>query len=204
MLQIKLAVIYYSLTGHNFQLASAAAEAAKEAGAEVRLARVPELIPTEQLESNEGWQSYQKAAEGVPNASLDDLEWADAYIFSTPTRFGNVAGQMKMFLDSSVSLWVQGKLANKAASVMTSAQNPHGGQESTALTLYNTLHHWGAILVPPGYTDPVIYGAGGNPYGASATATREVAVPEEVLAAARHQTRRVVQVAGWLKKGQEG
>ncbi len=195
MSKVKLAIIYYSLTGHNYQLAKAAAEAAQEAGAEVRLAHVPELIPTSQLESNEGWKNYQRVAADVPEATLVDLEWADAYIFSTPTRFGNVSGQMKMFLDSTVKLWMEGKLTDKVVSVMTSAQNPHGGQESTALALYNTMHHWGAILVPPGYTDPCIYAAGGNPYGTSATATREVAVAKEVLAAARHQAKRVVHIA---------
>lgn len=199
MSKVKLAIIYYSLTGHNYQLAKAAAEAAQEAGAEVRLAHVPELIPTSQLESNEGWKNYQRVAADVPEATLVDLEWADAYIFSTPTRFGNVSGQMKMFLDSTVKLWMEGKLSDKVVSVMTSAQNPHGGQESTALALYNTMHHWGAILVPPGYTDPCIYAAGGNPYGTSATATREVSVAKEVLAAARHQAKRVVHIAEKLK-----
>lgn len=199
MSKVKLAIIYYSLTGHNYQLAKAAAEAAQEAGAEVRLAHVPELIPTSQLESNEGWKNYQRVAADVPEATLADLEWADAYIFSSPTRFGNVSGQMKMFLDSTVKLWMEGKLTDKVVSVMTSAQNPHGGQESTALALYNTMHHWGAILVPPGYTDPCIYAAGGNPYGTSATATREVAVAKEVLAAARHQAKRVVHIAEKLK-----
>lgn len=199
MSKVKLAIIYYSLTGHNYQLAKAAAEAAQEAGAEVRLAHVPELIPTSQLESNEGWKNYQRVAADMPEATLVDLEWADAYIFSTPTRFGNVSGQMKMFLDSTVKLWMEGKLSDKVVSVMTSAQNPHGGQESTALALYNTMHHWGAILVPPGYTDPCIYAAGGNPYGTSATATREVSVAKEVLAAARHQAKRVVHIAEKLK-----
>jgi NAD(P)H dehydrogenase (quinone) len=203
MSSVKVAVIYYSLTGHNLQLAQAAADAAKAAGAEVRLARVPELIPAEKLESNEGWKNYMKAAEGIPEATLDDLEWADVYIFSTPTRYGNVAAQMKMFLDSTGGLWAAGKLTNKVATVMTSAQNPHGGQESTALAFYNTLHHWGAIIVAPGYTDNCIFAAGGNPYGTSATANRDVKVSEEVMIAARHQACRVVQVAGWIKAGQE-
>jgi NAD(P)H dehydrogenase (quinone) len=202
MSSVKVAVIYYSLTGHNLQLAQAAADAAKEAGAEVRLAHVPELIPAEKLESNEGWKNYIKAAEGIPEASQDDLEWADVYIFSTPTRYGNVAAQMKMFLDSSAALWAAGKLSNKVATVMTSAQNPHGGQESTALAFYNTLHHWGTIIVSPGYTHECIYKSGGNPYGASASASRSVQVAPEVLESARYQARRAVQVAGWIKAGQ--
>lgn len=201
MKNVKVAVIYYSLTGHNLQLARAAAEAAEAVGAQVRLARVPELVPSEKLESNEGWQNYMKEVAEIPEASLEDLEWADAYIFSTPTRFGNVAGQMKMFLDSTSSLWAAGKLNDKVVTGMTSAQNPHGGQESTLLTLYNTMHHWGAIVVAPGYSDESIFAAGGNPYGASASANQSVQVPEEILEAARHQARRVVQVAGWIKAG---
>lgn len=199
---VKVAVIYYSLTGHNLQLARAAAEAAGAAGATVRLAHVPELLPEGALASNAGWVNYRQAAAGIPEATQDDLEWADVYIFSTPTRYGNMAAQMKMFLDSSAALWAAGKLANKVATVMTSAQNPHGGQESTALAFYNTLHHWGAIVVAPGYTDDSIYTAGGNPYGTSASASRSVTVPDEVLQAARHQARRAVQIAGWIKAGQ--
>jgi NAD(P)H dehydrogenase (quinone) len=202
MSPVKVAVIYYSLTGHNLQLAQAAADAAKEVGAEVRLSHVAELIPAEKLESNEGWKNYMKAAEGIPEASLDDLDWADVFIFSTPTRYGNVAAQMKMFLDSTGGLWAAGKLANKVATVLTSAQNPHGGQESTALAFYNTMHHWGAIVVAPGYTNECIYKSGGNPYAASASANRDVKVSEEVLESARHQARRAVQIAGWIKAGQ--
>ncbi|WP_178075378.1 NAD(P)H-dependent oxidoreductase, partial [Pseudomonas sp. 2822-17] len=82
----------------------------------------------------------------VPEVTLDDLEWADAFIFSTPTRFGNIPGQVKQFLDTTGGLWFNGKLANKVVSAMSSASNAHGGQEATILALYNTMHHWGAII----------------------------------------------------------
>jgi NAD(P)H dehydrogenase (quinone) len=135
----------------------------------------------------------------VMEASLDDLEWADGYIFSVPTRFGNMAAQMKQFLDTAGPLWAQGKLANKAVTAMSSAQNPHGGQEATILSLYTVMAHWGAIIVPPGYTDPVVFQAGGNPYGTSTTAVPDGQVPAEVLQAARHQARRLVSIVEKLK-----
>jgi NAD(P)H dehydrogenase (quinone) len=102
---------------------------------------------------------------------------------------------MRAFLDQTGPLWGAGKLANKAASAMSSAQNPHGGQETTLQTLYYTFMHWGAILVPPGYTDAVIYASGGNPYGASVTATGQP-LSEEYRATIRHQARRLVEVTG--------
>jgi NAD(P)H dehydrogenase (quinone) len=103
----------------------------------------------------------------VPLASLDDLRWADGYAFGTPTRFGNVASQLKQFLDTATPVWLEGALADKPMTAFTSAINRHGGNESTLLALYNTAHHWGAIAVPPGYTDHAFTAAGGNPYGVS-------------------------------------
>ena len=132
--------------------------------------------------------------EDVPEAELADLEWADAYIFGTPTRFGNVSAQLKQFIDTTGGLWFEGKLADKVVSGFTSAQNPHGGQESTLLSLYNVFAHWGAILVTPGYTDPVLFEAGGNPYGASSTEEPT----EQELAAARYLGRRVAEKAALL------
>jgi NAD(P)H dehydrogenase (quinone) len=199
---VKLSVIYYSSTGTNFRLSQAAADAAKEAGAEVRLVRVNELAPESAIESNPAWKAHVEAAKNVPVASLDDLEWADAIIFSTPTRFGNMAAQMKQFLDTTGGLWFQGKLANKVVSAMTSASNPNGGQEATILSLYTTMYHWGAIVVAPGYTDPIIFQSGGNPYGTSVTAKDSGDIDDAVLSAAKHQAKRMVSVAGQLKKGQ--
>lgn len=199
MSNVKVAVIYYSSTGTNYRLAQAAEEGAKEAGAEVRLRRVQELAPQAAIESNPAWKAHLEATKDVPVATLDDLEWADAYIFSTPTRFGNVSSQMKQFLDTAGPLWAQGKLANKVATAMSSASNFHGGQEATVLSLYTTLYHWGAIVVTPGYTDPVIFTAGGNPYGTTATVNDQLSLDDKTLAAAKYQAKRVVEIARKLK-----
>ncbi len=111
--------------------------------------------------------------EDVPEASLEDLAWADAYVFGTPTRFGNVSAQLKQFIDTAGPLWAEGKLADKVVSGFTSALNAHGGQESTLLSMYNVFMHWGSIIVPPGYTDQSIFEAGGNPYGVSSTGNED-------------------------------
>ncbi len=203
MSNVKLAIIYYSSTGTNYQMVKAAEEAATAAGAEVRLRKVKELAPDAAIDSNPAWRAHLEATEDVPEAALDDLEWADAYLFSVPTRFGNVPAQFKQFIDTTGGLWFQGKLANKAVSAFTSAQNPHGGQESTLLAMYNTFHHWGSIIVSPGYTDQVLFGAGGNPYGTSTEDAGGEAIPESTVKAVQHQTRRLLTVAGWLVQGQQ-
>lgn len=201
MSDVRIAVIYYSAMGTNYQLARAAEEAARTAGADVRLRRVAETAPAAAIASNPAWQRHYHATKNlVPEASLDDLEWADGYIFSVPTRFGNLAAQMKQFFDTAGPLWSQGKLANKPVTAMSSAQNPHGGQEATILNLYTTMYHWGAIVVAPGYLDQSVFAAGGNPYGTSAVATADGTVPEPVLAAARFQAQRLVEVARRLKR----
>lgn len=201
---VKLAIIYYSMTGTNYQIAQAAQAGAEEAGAEVRLRKVPELAPEAAINSNAGWRAHLDATQHVAEASLADLEWADAYIIGTPTRFGNVTGQMKQFIDSTGGLWFQGKLANKVVAAFTSAQNAHGGQESTLLALHNTFYHWGCIIVPPGYTDQAVFANGGNPYGVSTNAASRGEISDTAKAAARHLAQRVVQVAGWIAKGKEG
>ena len=122
------------------------------------------------------------------------MEWANAYLFSAPTRFGVSASQLRAFIDSLGGLWAKGKLANKAVSAMTSAQNPHGGQETTLIGLYTTMMHWGAIIVAPGYSDPIQFQAGGNPYGVTVTANNEP-LSDAVKEAIRHQARRLVQFA---------
>lgn len=191
---VKVAVIYYSATGNVYKLAQAIEEGAKEAGAEVRLRKVHELAPEEAIKSNQGWYDHALMTEDVPEAQLDDLEWADAYIFGTPTRFGNVSAQLKQFIDTAGGLWFQGKLADKVVGGFTSASNAHGGQESTLLSMYNVFMHWGSIIVPNGYTDQSIFAAGGNPYGTSSTGTDEGPTEEE-LAVARYQGRRIAEKA---------
>ncbi len=199
--KVKLAVIYYSATGTNFRMAQAAAKAAPDSTVDVRLRKVRELAPAEAIAANPAWQAHIQATKEVPVAVPEDVEWADALILSTPTRFGNLAAQMKQFLDTLGGLWAQGKTVNKVVSAMTSAQNPHGGQETTLLSLYTTMYHWGTIVVPPGYTDPVIFGAGGNPYGTSVTAETTGEITEEAVRAVEYQARRVITVAEWIRKG---
>jgi NAD(P)H dehydrogenase (quinone) len=203
MTNVKLAVIYYSMGGTNYQLARWAEEGAKEAGAEVKVLKVPELAPQSAIEGNPVWKATVEATKDVPEVKLDDLEWADAIIFSVPTRFGNMPAQMKQFLDTTGGLWFNGKLANKVVSAMTSAQNSHGGQEATILSLYTTMYHWGAIVAAPGYTDPVTFGAGGNPYGTSVTVGQDGKMIEDVQAAVKHQAKRTVTVAEWVKKANQ-
>jgi NAD(P)H dehydrogenase (quinone) len=201
MSNVKLAIIYYSSTGTNYKMAKWAEEAAKEVGAEVKVLKVPELAPQEAIESNPAWKAHVEETKDVPEVTLNDLEWADAFIFSMPTRFGNVPSQMKQFLDTTGGLWFQGKLANKVVSVMSSASNAHGGQEQTILQFYTTMYHWGAIIAAPGYTDPSIFAAGGNPYGTSVTVDQNGNMKEDVEAAVKHQAKRTVQVAQWVKDG---
>ncbi|WP_102028985.1 NAD(P)H:quinone oxidoreductase type IV [Salirhabdus sp. Marseille-P4669] len=203
MANVNLAIIYYSSTGTNYQLAQWAEAAAKDAGAEVKVLKVPELAPDEAIDSNPAWRAHVDATKDVPIATSDDIEWADALIFSVPTRFGNVPSQMKQFLDTQGGLWASGKTVNKVVSAMTSAQNPHGGQEATVLALYTSMMHWGTILVPPGYSDPVLFGAGGNPYGTSVSQGQDGKMVEDVEGAVKHQAKRTVEVASWVKKGKQ-
>lgn len=201
MSNVKLAVIYYSMGGTNYQLAKWAEEGAKEAGAEVKVFKVQELASQSAIDNNPVWKAHTEATKNVPEVTKDDLEWADAIIFSVPTRFGNMASQMKQFLDRTGGLWAQGKLVNKVVSAMSSAQNPHGGQEATILSLYTVMYHWGAIVAAPGYTDPVTFGAGGNPYGTSVTVDQNGKMIEDVQAAVKYQAKRTVTVAQWVKRG---
>jgi len=203
MEKIKFAAIYYSMTGTNYQLAQWAAESAKEAGAEVRLLKVHELAPESAINSNPAWKAHVEATRDIPEASSADLDWADAIVFSVPTRFGNLAAQMKQFIDLQGGLWAQGKLINKVVSAMSSAQNSHGGQEATVKSLYTSMMHWGAIIVAPGYTDASIFEAGGNPYGTTVTQGKDGKMIENVKDAVFHQAKRTCEVAKWLKKGKE-
>ncbi len=187
--------------GTNYQLAKWAEASAKEAGADVKILKVQELAPQSVVENNDVWKATADATKDIPVATSDDIEWADAIIFSTPTRFGNMASQMKQFIDTQGGIWAKGKTINKVVSAMSSAQNPHGGQEATILSLYTSMMHWGAIIVPPGYSDPVVFGAGGNPYGTSVTVGSSGEMIEDVEAAVKHQAKRTVTVAEWVKKG---
>lgn len=196
----KVAVIYYSSTGTNHTMAKAVAEGAQAAGAEVRVRLVAENAPKEAIDRNPAWRAFVDSTDKEPRASLDDLEWADAVVFGTPTRYGNVSSQLKAFIDTTGGLWYQGKLADKVYAGFTSAANPHGGQESTLLALYNTLYHWGAVIVTPGYTDPLVYASGGNPYGPSVTVGTKNTPPTDAdLAHARYLGKRVTETAKKLR-----
>lgn len=201
MENVKLVVVFYSMGGTNHQLAKWAEESAKEAGADVRILRVEELAPQSVIETNELWQKTVERTKSIPIATSDDIEWADAIIFSTPTRFGNMAAQMKQFIDIQGGIWGSGKTINKVVSAMSSAQNPHGGQEATILSLYTSMMHWGAIIVPTGYSDQSVFTAGGNPYGTSVTVDQSGEMVEDVEAAVKHQAKRTVTIAEWVKKG---
>ena len=196
----RIAVIYYSSTGRNHEVAQAVEAGAQAAGAETRLRRVAELAPDAAIDANPAWRAHHDAVKDLPAAAMEDLDWADGFVFGTPTRFGGPAAQLKQFLDQSGGLWFQGKLAGKAAAGFTSASNEHGGQESTLLALYNIFYHWGAVIVPPGYTDPSVYGAGGNPYGVSFTDPRKQPHAEATLAAARYLGGRVARYARVLSE----
>ncbi|MGK5441553.1 NAD(P)H:quinone oxidoreductase [Micromonospora sp. URMC 105] len=194
---VKVAVIYYSSTGTVHALAEAVAEGATSAGAEVRLRRAAELAPAEAIDQNPRWRRHADATASVPVAELDDLSWADAYAFGTPTRFGTPAAQLKQFIDQAGGLWREGVLADKAVTAFTSAYNRHGGSEATILALGNVFYHWGAVIVPPGFTDATVYAAGGNPYGTVSTGGEGADVA--ALAAARYQGQRLAHVAVRLK-----
>jgi len=203
IMKTKTAIIYYSATGGTYGLALALAEGAYEADGDVRLRKVRELAPEATIASNAGWSAHRLETQNVLEASLEDLEWADAIMFGTPTRFGLPSAQLKQFIDACSPLWEAGKLVNKVVSSFTSAATAHGGQEATVLSLNTAFYHWGCLIVPPGYTDAAQFAAG-TPYGASFTSDNGTIPPDEVaLAAARHQGRRTVQVARQFLAGAE-
>jgi NAD(P)H dehydrogenase (quinone) len=191
-------IVYYSSTGHTYEMARAIEAGAQQAGAQTRLRKVRELAGPEAIAAKPAWQAHLEATRDVPEATPDDLAWADGFVFGTPTRFGLPSAQLKQFIDTLGPLWSQGKLQDKAAAAFTGAGNVHGGQEATLLALHNVFYHWGSIIVPVGYTDKLLYAAGGNPYGVSFTDGRGKGLPEEKLAAARFQGQRVSRFASVL------
>ena len=196
----KIAVIYYSATGTVHELAESVVEGARKEGAEVRLLRVSELAPAEAIASNEAWLAHAAATKDIPTATPADMEWADAVIFGSPTRFGNISSQLKQFIDTLGGLWAEGKLADKIYSGFTASAHAHGGQETTLLALYTSVHEFGGILVTPGYTDPVKF-TDGNPYGTSHVSGPGVVIPvdDTARAAAVHQGKRVATITARLK-----
>jgi NAD(P)H dehydrogenase (quinone) len=192
----KVLVLYYSSYGHIETMAHAVAEGVRKAGAEVDVKRVPELVPVEVAKS-----SHFKLEQAAPIATIDELANYDAIIFGTPTRFGNMAAQMRNFLDQAGGLWFQNKLVGKVGSVFTSSATQHGGQESTILTFIPTLLHLGMIYVGLPYSFTGQFGhdevKGNSPYGASTVAGGDGSrQPSEVeLEAARFQGAHVTEIA---------
>src|SRR6476469_410808 len=192
----KLAIIYYSATGHGTTSAHRIAASAEDAGAEVRVRPVAETHDPTSFAQNPAWAANYAATKDLPAATGDDIVWADAVIFGTPTRFGSPAAQFRAFIDSLGGLWAQGQLADKVYAGFTSSQTAHGGQETTLLSLYISLMHFGGVIVPPGYTDPIKF-ADGNPYGVSHVtgADNTTQVAEPTTAALAHLAQRVVAIA---------
>lgn len=194
MNKVKLAIIYYSATGGNYQMIKWAEDAALAAGAEVKIFRVGELAPDAAIASNPLWQEHNDETKDlIPVATPQDFVDADAVIFSTPTRYGNVSSQMKQYFDLLGGVWSQGLLVNKFVTAMSSAMNTSGGVEETIRSIYTSAMHFGALIVAPGYTDASIYAAGGNPYGASAQII-DGKIVNDVEGAVRHQAKRIVEV----------
>ena len=201
---MKVLVVFYSTYGHVYKMAEAIVEGAKTvAGAEIEIRRVPETLPQEVLEKM-GAVEAQKAFSQIPVCTVDELAQADAIIFGTPTRFGNMCGQMRQFLDATGQLWANGSLVGKVGSVFTSTATQHGGQESTILTFHVTLLHHGFIVVGLPYAfqgqmrlDEI---TGGSPYGASTIAGGDGSrMPSEnELEAARFQGKHVAGIASKL------
>lgn len=186
----KITVLFYSTYGMNHAVADEAVRAAESAGAEVRLRRVRETAPDEVVNGQDAWKAQAEKMADIPEASLDDMDWADGYFVSAPTRFGVVASQLRAFFDTLGPLWQDGKLANKTITATTSSSTPHGGQETTFLSIYLSAMHWGCILVPPGYTDAVKFEDGGNPYGFSKAAGDLTETDRKSIA---HQATRLVE-----------
>ncbi|MCL4408195.1 MAG: NAD(P)H:quinone oxidoreductase [Thermotogae bacterium] len=198
MKTVKVNIIFHSIYGHIYQLALAEAEGAKEAGAEVKIYQVEELLPPNIIEAMHATEA-KKAFAHVPVATLDNLSEADGIIFGTPTRFGMMSAQMKEFLDSTGPLFAKGTLAGKVGSVFTSTQTQHGGQESTILNFHTVLLHHGMILVGVPYTIPELSYmdkiSGGSPYGASTiTGSDGRPISEIELKIARAQGKRVAEI----------
>jgi len=204
---MKIQVIFYSMYGHVYRLAEAVAEGARQvAGAEVSLYQVAELVPDAVLEKS-GAKAARQAFAHVPLAKPEQLADADALIFGTPTRFGNMAAQMRNFLDQTGGLWVKGSLIGKVGSVFASTASQHGGQETTITSFHTTLLHHGLIIVGVPYSEPGLTNmneiTGGTPYGATTMAGGDGKrqPSENELAIARFQGRHVAEITARLVRG---
>lgn len=203
---MKVQVVFYSMYGHTYRMAEAVAEGVRQIpGAEVTLHQVPELIPEEALVKS-GAMKAREAFAHIPVAQVDKLPEADAIIFGTPTRFGNMCAQMRNFMDRTTKLWLAGALIGKAGSVFASTASQHGGQETTIMSFYNTLIHLGMVIVGVPYSEPRLLNmkeiTGGTPYGATTLADADGSrqPTENELAIARFQGAHVARIAEKLAR----
>ncbi len=204
-MSVKINIIFYSMYGHVYQMAEAVAKGARRCqDAQVDLFQVPELVPKDVLEKS-GALKAKETFDHIPTATLDQLEEADALIFGTPTRFGNMCSQMRNFLDQTSGLWLKGALVDKVGSVFTSTASQHGGQETTITSFHTTLLHHGMVIVGVPYTEQRLLNmdeiSGGTPYGASTLADGDGSrqPSENELAIAQVQGLRVAEMAAKLK-----
>ncbi len=195
----KLAVIYYSATGHGTTMAKEIEAAAQAAGAEVRVRHIAEITDPQIFAGNPAWSANYEATKDLPAATGEDIEWADAVILGTPTRFSNPTASFQAFIDSLGGLWGQGKLADKVYAAYTSSQTLHGGQETTLQKIYQVVMHFGGIIVTPGFTDPSKF-VDGNPYGVSHVTggDNQNELSDATKTALKHMTERVLKVADKL------
>ena len=200
MSNLNVLIAFYSRNGSVEALARAMAEGAGQEGAEVRMRRAPELVGPDIMRKAPGWiESAERMKKLYAPPTAADAEWADAILLGSPTRFGNMCSELKAWVDSLGGLWMRGALNGKAGSAFTSTATPHGGNESTLLSMWTPMAHLGLVIVPTGYTDPALFKAG-TPYGASSVSGQDNAPPtEDDLAVARHQGRHVARVARSLK-----
>lgn len=199
-MSVNVLIAFYSRSGSTEVLAQSIAVGARAAGATVRLRRARELVDAQLMASVPGWSEAAARMNAAYEAPTEaDAEWADGIIFGTPTRFGSVAAELKAYIDSLGGLWFQGRLNGKAGSVFTSSSTPHGGNESTLISMYQPLAHLGLIIVPLGYADATLFKAG-TPYGASSVSGQSATPPTpDDLEVGRFQGRRVCAVAAALK-----
>ncbi|MDZ5661697.1 NAD(P)H:quinone oxidoreductase [Nocardioides sp. zg-1308] len=193
----KLAIVYYSSYGTAHTMATRMAETAEARGAEVRLRRVRETAPDEVVQGVEAWAAHAASVADQPVAEPEDLDWADAVIMGSGTRYGHVTSQLQSFIDTLGPLWQEGRLADKVYASFTSSQTLHGGQETTILAMLTTFAHFGGIIVPPGYTDQTKFNDG-NPYGVGVV-TGQGGVDDTANTALDHLVTRVLDVAKRLE-----
>lgn len=200
MSDVKVLIAFYSRNGSTEQLAGSIAEGAQAEGAEVVLRRARELVSREVMQQAKGWvENAERMNQKYEAPTPADAERADAIIFGTPTRFGNVSSELKAYIDSLGGLWFQGKLNGKVGGAFSSTSTVHGGNETTILSLYAPMAHLGLIIAPTGYADPILFKAG-TPYGASCVTDNDQNPPtEDDLAVARFQGKRTAQIAKALK-----